>query len=386
MELRRHNPSRRPSSTCPISSGSDSHHKRSHSPTIMFGTCDEPDCTKENKKKRTIRQLGMCCVRCILALCFLLRGVLYLRVLLMQRPSLFYGNPMDQDTVQACLSENSTRHIKSEHHVPIWDWHTYTQNETLAPKHKLLIAQYSGFGSYSKLLELVVPVNRAYAKKWGHDVLIVQGTTLQLPGVLVNKECPSETRATFDKIAILQKALQRKDIYDQVLILDTDTSIVDFDTDITTLVPMDKDHMDQSFMLAAHRVHKYDIRTTWDVNAGITLWNLHHPDTQTVANNWLASVESNPAQVLLTNDDQFFLQKTLLDQANRKVWSLAEEFNYYEATVVKHFKREKRSWSDTGLISRHEQIQGEIDGVCQKWTCGEEALPEYSKRQPKYEQ
>jgi hypothetical protein len=174
--------------------------------------------------------------------------------------------------------------------------------------------------------------------------------------------------------------------YDQVLILDTDAMIVDFDVDLTDLLDKN-DKKTNHYLLAAHRVWKYDWHSTWDINAGITLWNLHHPLTQSVADTWQHSAQHHPRQVLRQNDDQYFLQQTLMNLGFGKranaVHSLAHgEFQYYTATVIKHFKRDARSWTTTSLEQRMMRIQEVIQrDLCPKWS--QVCIPKtYSKNLP----
>lgn len=269
-----------------------------------------------------------------------------------------------------------------------------TQSPIPMPKHRLLIAQYSGYGKYAEMLDLIAPINAAYAKHWGHDFLIVQGTAMDMP--YINKptqqqplskdvhgvpshthgnqnnsssgtttttsfsNCPNdEPRSTFNKIPILEYALNQSTQYDQVLILDTDAMIVDFSVDITSLLPM-------THLIAAHRVWKMDWKNTWDINAGITLWNLHHPTIENVWGQWKQLVVENPYLVLERNDDQYFLQRVLLEMGywSRWVWSVTNVFEYYDATVIKHFKRDARSWSRTSLEQRMLRIQETIQHIC----------------------
>ena len=163
----------------------------------------------------------------------------------------------------------------------------------------------------------------------------------------INPSCPDEHRSTFNKIPLLQLAYEKRDRYDQVLILDTDAMIVDFECDITRLLP-------STHLMAAHRVWPYDWRNTWDINAGISLWNLHHFSLPRVLEDWAASVQAHPSLVVERNDDQYFLQASLLRLGfwQRWIYSLTHEFQYYDATVIKHFKRDARSWSTTSLEQR----------------------------------
>ena len=128
-----------------------------------------------------------------------------------------------------------------------------------------------------------------------------------------------ESQSTFNKIPLLFRVFEESpQKYDQLLILDTDTMIVDFEYDVTSLLgstmstskangvnkgeknvfentTKKKDNNDvdtppfhqidsmnnyakhnDSPFLVAYRVHSFDWISTWDINAGILLWNLQH--------------------------------------------------------------------------------------------------------------
>ncbi|KAG7342717.1 hypothetical protein IV203_020661 [Nitzschia inconspicua] len=356
----------------------------------------------------------------------------------MGRPAFLYGSPMEWDDVKGCLSRNwkeevlnyknnNDRATTESSKLPkpnkfklnpdiVWTWYRYSQPDTTKntvinnAKRRLLIAQYSGFGSYSKILKEVSPINRAYAKKWGHDYVTLEGTALQFPGLVYKNDddddevpsCPNvengyEAQSTFNKIPLLFQALEHAtssslsdqdsdQVYDQVLILDTDTMIVDLDYDITTLLlrdvqqqhhhlPSDRPDdiiLSKEYVMVAYRVWWNDWHWTWDINAGITLWNLNHPTTRQVADTWLEKSMSHPKAVLLKNDDQFFLQRALLSVGWwKRMWdgirTVREEMEYYDATLIKHFKRDARSWSRTSLDQRLLRIQEAKAVVCQRW-------------------
>ena len=477
------------------------------------------------------------------------------RYLTMSRPTVLYGSPTDWKEVAGCLSRTHRRDVSDhfgldnsgDYHqytqLPlnpdvVWNWSRYSSShstmssedgdvrssrtnhakvvESSLPRRRLLIAQYSGKGSYQKLLEEVEPINRAYAKRWGHDYTTLVGTGLKFPGLIYEtsrsdsssrnddgdksrenyrycryynenenangtdsssmkiSESPSyynyEAQSTFNKIPLLFKAMEESPLkYDQVLILDSDTMIVDFEYDITSLLlasesdgqdhddgdekirtnsqlgaknmeentPVDDNHNlndDFSYFLVAYRVWKFDWISTWDVNAGITLWNLNHPHTKMVAEAWLRLSLSDPKGVLLKNDDQYYLQRALQklsssstfvrgdqkhstvsafdmksfwnwwrghsflpilfdhyrDSASGKgvsdsagstatgryndlrnggvgIRAVRDEFKYYNATVIKHFKRDTASWSRTGLDQRLLRIREVKVEICRLW-------------------
>jgi hypothetical protein len=405
------------------------------------------------------------------------RMVFSVRYMTMSRPAILYGSPMDWKDVRGCLKPsyrhdvrdfqawfgNVTQRGMKEYDLPlnpnmVWNWYRYSnrthpeddndnkvdshneqfnkngqQHQTLLPQRRLLVAQYSGFGSYSQILQSVSPINRAYCKKWGHDYVTLEGTALHFPGMKDRDEirenigsissssssssvCNNknfEPQSTFNKIPLLFRALEDSDRYDQVLILDTDTMIVDFDYDISRLLlkkatwyapptpggtirqhgdeednepppppsPPPPSHYrsdENDYFLVAYRVWSGDWKHTWDVNAGISLWNLRHPSTAQIAELWLGASLSHPVDVLLKNDDQFFLQRALIAHGWRNRWggvrAVRDEFEYYEATVIKHFKRDARSWSRTSLEQRLLRIEEAKINVCKRWSADCESI------------
>jgi len=329
--------------------------------------------------RRLVVRIILCTV---VGIWILHNNIFYIRYFTMSRPSWIYGSPMDVKEIEKCIIPRPRRlpsSGSSSTPSPVvvnsdgfqYDWWysqrptnttTTTTSKQQQPQQqqyhtasqRLLIAQYSGYGKYSKLLDVIAPINAKYAELWGHDFVILQGTALHFNSIdpICDKD-NQNARSTFNKIPLLQLAYDQRDKYDQVLILDTDAMIVNFSTDITRLLPM-------THVLAAHRVWtNYDGRNTFDINAGITLWNLHHSTLPHILTNWNSLVQNNPYMVLEKNDDQYFLQWTLLQMGywNRWVYSLTKEFQYYDATVIKHFKRDVRSWSTTSLEQRILRVQ-----------------------------
>jgi len=249
-----------------------------------------------------------------------------------------------------------------------WDWHNFSRSErTNNTKTRLLIAQYSAHGTYARLLELTSPINKEYAKRWHHDIVILQGTTMILP---YDKDCtPPEERSRFNKVALLLNALSFSYKYDQVLILDADTIIYDFSVDITTLLPAD-------YMLTAQRVYEDDPIVTTSINNGVTLWNLRNPLTNSLAREWdRASREGIPDNRPFRGD-QYYLKKVLRREEYRSaVWTVWNEFYYKNGTVIKHFQRSNsRSWNDTGLETREERIKIAVREICHRFDLDADSL------------
>jgi hypothetical protein len=243
---------------------------------------------------------------------------------------------------------------------PIREWYRYADLNPNEPatraKKRLLIAQYSSYGKYARLLELTSPVNKAYAKKWNHDLFILQGTTLTLPEDGVCE--PPPERARYDKIEILKLALSKNESYDQLLLLDADAIMFDLDLDITTLVA-DQD------LLAAHAVSSKSGPRTWNINNGVVLWNLGHHLVHSVADEWYTNTIAGVA-AHKTHGDQYYLQVVLKrGEGHAHVQALPTEFMYEKGTVVKHFLRAKNShWNNTGIDEREGSILSTIRDIC----------------------
>jgi hypothetical protein len=248
---------------------------------------------------------------------------------------------------------------------PIWEWNLFSNNtlgsETPRAGERLLIATYSAFGQYARLLELTAPINKAYAKKWNHDIVVLQGTSFTL---LWDANCtPPEERSRFNKIDLLLEALNQKDRYDLLLVLDADALIYDFSFRIASLLPTN------DTMLVAQRTHQDDLQATRSINNGITLWNLHHRLTSQVAQDWNKVAREGIPENRPYRGDQYYLREVLRSSdrisAISSVW---DEFYYRDGTVVKHFQRSNsRSWNDTGLDVREDRIMNTTKEICARF-------------------
>ena len=246
----------------------------------------------------------------------------------------------------------------------MWDLRSHPNRSTTPASKRLLIAQYSSFGSYASLLEATAPTNKAYARKWKHDMLIVQGAVLELKTDEVGCELPPQ-RSRYNKIPILLYALSKTDMYDQVLILDADTLIYDMGYDVTTL-------LEDSNMLAAHGINFQGENRAMNINNGVTLWNLHHHMTQKVAHLWLNRTVRgmNRAKERFgwkEHGDQYYLHEALRREklALNFTKALRDEFRYTKATIIKHFIRHKQQdWTGYGKDTRETKIKKCVETIC----------------------
>ena len=232
---------------------------------------------------------------------------------------------------------------------------------------RILMAQSAGFGTYAQLLDLTAPINKAYARKWHHDVLVVQGTLVVTAQEIRTNCTPEEYRSTHNKMQLLQLGLYLRDHYDYLLILDADAMIFDFGFDFGGLLPVKS-------MLAAQRVVAkagMKKRATWKINAGVTLWNLHHPLTKEVCQKWHAAALGFFNGRSNAQGDQIFLHHTLKSNFTyeENVYSVAKEFNYNKGTRIKHVKRPKMTYEigQTGLDARSAIIAKFTAEICERF-------------------
>ena len=267
---------------------------------------------------------------------------------------------------------------------PLWEWHINTnttvtkgsdnglpKESSSSPANRLLIVQYSSYGNYARLLELTSPINKAYAKKWSFDFAILQGTTLLIPEIDEEGCEPPPHRAMYNKLEVLRVALSKKNEYDQLLIMDADAMVYDFSYDITSLIKSNKKDL-----LVAHRVREETSAPhTWNINNGITLWNLHHPDIQLVFDKWYSRTRKG-VLYKLTHSDQHYLHGVLRNHDNgrliKTVRSTSKEFKYGSGTVAKHFIRmvkdnREGQWTNSTKIrigAREIAINETRDEIC----------------------
>eukprot|EP00934_Nitzschia_sp_Nitz4_P000510 Nitzschia sp. Nitz4//scaffold24_size164493//152855//154009//NITZ4_002353-RA/size164493-processed-gene-0.248-mRNA-1//-1//CDS//3329544189//510//frame0 len=247
-------------------------------------------------------------------------------------------------------------------------WHRYSENhannETRTPHQRLLVGLMSGYDDYAQMLDVTGRINMAYAKRFGHDVLLLQGIYL----VDSSDKCePPKRRASFNKIGILQEALRHRDQYDQLLLLDTDAMMYNLSYDVTSLMANSKGRFDsRTPMLVAHRVERDDARTTWNINNGVTLWNLQHPRTKEVVRSWENESKKNFKEVDSSIGDQKTLH-TVLKQVEEHVRALREVFAYGHGTIIRHYirRRTNKGWKDPDVLAnRLDLLQEAANEVC----------------------
>ena len=235
-----------------------------------------------------------------------------------------------------------------------------------------LIAQYSGVDEYySKMTDISMIANRAYAKKWHYDYVRLDGAAYEPHQGLA---------AMYNKIFILRLAQKYAARYEAVLILDSDAVLVGWDMDIMAEL------FNSSILLVGHKFAENDPPSTFRVNNGVTFWNTRHPELQRVVDGWdlrareqLANERKFGQRNVAFHGDQFMLHTTLQvyeTHQHRQDLGIvnaldSQHFSYGEGTLVKHFVRETsgdwESWDQSKTNTRIEQLDAQVEYLCRKW-------------------
>jgi hypothetical protein len=196
---------------------------------------------------------------------------------------------------------------------------------------------YAGFDSYAQFLTESARIAKLYATLWQNvTVVTLQGTAFALHGGCQ----PPGIHTTLNKIRLLFYAIDRAEEgeFDQVLLLDADTLLSNMQVDVTTLLPKERQ------LLATHTTHTDDAsfnKTVFrPINAGVTLWNLHHPQIQSVALDWFEGAKDqkylNAALEKLEQEQQEQHHHPSKAVVVRYLES-GEFAKYSHGTVVQHF-------------------------------------------------
>mmetsp|Transcript_14180 Transcript_14180/g.39246 ORF Transcript_14180/g.39246 Transcript_14180/m.39246 type:complete len:394 (+) Transcript_14180:195-1376(+) len=270
-------------------------------------------------------------------------------------------------------SEEARRAKKDKKGKPI------KRDETRQGARRLLIVQYTGWEDYYfGMTDISSRANKAYAKIHEFDYC-------RLNGVAYGSHKGPE--ATYNKIHILKqlRTTYKNMSYDAALLLDSDAVIVDFDFNVLDLLP-------KHILLTAHKVWPHDVTHTWNVNAGVTLWNLHHKLFDKFVKTWESKVLSKIRKGGGVSD-QGKLQQTLREYGAKDRLKLGvinalntTQFQPRNGTFVRHFIRQMhgvdRNWSYANgkyfepSEDRVRLVEGAVEEACRIWprACKEEEL------------
>jgi len=255
----------------------------------------------------------------------------------------------------------TTRNVQTRHTgLDTYLEFTNTKSNTTATR-KVLISQYTGLdAAYLEFTNITQRANKAYANKWNYDYLLMKGTAFNSNQVGIS---------AYNKLSVLRKAIDAK-VYDVLLILDSDAVIVDLDQDVLDLMP-------ESMLLTACRNHESDSPHTWNLNNGVTLWNLRHERMEEVYTEWYRRIIIRIGKKNLIPSDQAELHEVVKEYGEDKRKTIVNaiytyHFRFHEGSFVKHVVRSSSStWKSAqdDLIRRKSILKEAVKDVCAKWNC-----------------
>jgi len=220
-----------------------------------------------------------------------------------------------------------------------WELHEYSKmsRQSSTPpadrtRPRLLIAQTTS-DFYKPLFDIGRPLNQEYARIHSHDFVVARGIYLLDETKNETEASVPESRATYNKIALLSYAL-RQGKYDKLLILDSDAVIRDFDLDFATY------GSDPRVMLFGHAVEAHQPANHWNVNIGVGLWNLHQDLLRPTWYDWYNRSMSRVYHGM-TDEDQEVLHDIFreMPDESRPVRGVNNHFCGNEGALIQHFMR-----------------------------------------------
>jgi hypothetical protein len=241
-----------------------------------------------------------------------------------------------------------------------WELHEGFPRSHQSGRPRLLIAQtISNF--YAPLLDAGQPVNQAYARVYGHDYVVARGIYLVNERINETQLTAPDSRASYNKIALLSYAL-REGKYDKLLVLDSDAIISDFDIDFATF------GLDPEVMLFAQAVDPSKAVNYWDINNGVTLWNLHHGLFVPTWYEWYSRSMKNVYSG--NNDkDQGILHSILRQMPNEsRPVRRVKHFCCYRGALIQHFIRKNTTDFMVLAKSRLENLKAAANYTLEYYT------------------
>ena len=132
------------------------------------------------------------------------------------------------------------------------------------------------------MLDVVEPVNRDYCRNMGYDYK-------RWDGIKIASLNPFPFYATTNRVYLIEEELSAGE-YDWLLYIDADAVVIDL------FKPLDQ-FLDSSRAIVACRGGDNPEHAWWDLNNGVTLFNLRHPLIHSVLRLWRSEIESMLASI-----------------------------------------------------------------------------------------
>ena len=225
------------------------------------------------------------------------------------------------------------------------EWETYAQDSNST---SVMIGLFAGFDKYATLLSESAVTAKLYAQHHANtQVTILQGTAFAPGGCQ-----PPGIHTTFNKMRLLFHALDQPQ-YQYLLLMEADSILTNLDIDFSSLISSDSVVAGQ---VVRTKHDRHEPGEQYHINAGVTLWNLHHPLAKDVALQWLYYSKRALTKGQYHGDGKFL--PMALEKHKAPVTFLDEEFHFHKGTVVQHFQR------GSSVSSKKSQLELARSSVC----------------------
>jgi len=240
-------------------------------------------------------------------------------------------------------------------------------NDARTTRKRLLIGITSGYDGRARLLERAAWSARVYAALWSGEtsssdsentdvtVVVLQGTAFSPHGC----KAPS-SHASIDKIRVLFEAIDSADQYDRLLLLDADAMIHDMDTDLSSLVGGSDDFVVMGPPILGED-GKRNKNKPWEISTGVTLWNLEHHLTRTIALEWFTYAKNAIIRGSYQSDEKY-LHKALREFYNTNQDGLVTRNSDRDIGMIELLESRKFGNESRGSVVKQFGVQKATDG------------------------
>jgi hypothetical protein len=141
---------------------------------------------------------------------------------------------------------------------------------------------------YGPMIDTTEKLHKRYAAKHGYDYERFDGVVRGF----------KPWHATFNRIYLLQKTIERGG-YDWVLYMDADSVIIDMNRSLD-------EFLDDRYAIVSCRGSSDDPNVTWNLNIGVSFFNLRHEHTPVIISMWRQLYESVSDDVLKGEQEGVF--------------------------------------------------------------------------------